>query len=366
MTGSQTKVGHSPNTYTIEWNGSAKQSNYVIDPSIGTLHVREYAGEIVVTTKGGTHEYTGKPYGAEVTVSDLPLGYHLKEAKSNATATHVADGPVEAGCDKLVIENADGEDVTGNLVIKYVNDTIVITPATLDIVTYTDQKTYDGTALIGDGEIKGLVNGETVGFKVTGSQTKVGTSDNGYELKWNGTAVETDYTIHESIGQLTVSESKEEIVVTTTGGTYTYTGEPHGAKVTVSDLPEGYTVETAESSAAVIDVTAEPVAATCDNLVIRNAEGEDVTAGLNIKYVDGQITVEPAILTIVTESAKREYNGKPLTANGSITGFVHGEDATFTVTGSITEVGTTRTPMSWYGMVPLKKATIRLMIQLGI
>ena len=360
VTGSQTKVGHSPNTYTIEWNGSAKQSNYVIDPSIGTLHVREYAGEIVVTTKGGTHEYTGKPYGAEVTVSDLPLGYHLKEAKSNATATHVADGPVEAGCDKLVIENADGEDVTGNLTIKYVNDTIVITPATLDIVTYTDQKTYDGTALIGDGEIKGLVNGETVGFKVTGSQTKVGTSDNGYDLKWNGTAVETDYTIHESIGKLTVSESQEEIVVTTTGGTYTYTGEPHGAKVTVSDLPEGYTVETAESSAAVIDVTAEPVVATCDNLVIRNAEGEDVTAGLNIKYVDGQITVEPAILTIVTESAKREYNGKPLTADGSITGFVHGEDATFTVTGSITEVGTTKNlyELVWDGSAKESNYTI--------
>ena len=163
--------------------------------------MKEYAEEIVVTTKSGTHEYTGKPFGAEVTVSDLPKGYHLEEAVSYATATHVADGAVEAGCDKLVIKNDDGEDVTGNLVIKYVNDTIVITPATLDIVTFTDQKVYDGTALIGDGEIKGLVNDETVGFKVTGSQTKVGTSDNEYELEWSGTAVETDYAIHESIGQ---------------------------------------------------------------------------------------------------------------------------------------------------------------------
>ena len=42
--------------------------------------------------------------------------------------------------------------------------------------------------LTADGKIEGLVNNETVDFKVTGSQTEVGNSKNTYTLKWTGTA----------------------------------------------------------------------------------------------------------------------------------------------------------------------------------
>ena len=53
----------------------------------------------------------------------------------------------------------------------------------------------------------------------------------------------------------------------------------------------------------------------------------------------GKLSVTPATLTIVTESDSKEYDGDPLTADGSISGFVNGETATFTVTGTITNVG---------------------------
>ena len=58
-------------------------------------------------------------------------------------------------------------------------------------------------------------------------------------------------------------------------------------------------------------------------------------------YVTGaeKLTINPATLTVKTEGAKRAYNGKPLTAEGTITGFVNGETAKFTVTGSQTTVG---------------------------
>ena len=60
-----------------------------------------------------------------------------------------------------------------------------------------------------------------------------------------------------------------------------------------------------------------------------------------LEYVTGteKITINPATLTVKTEGAKRAYNGKPLTAEGTITGFVNGETAKFTVTGSQTTVG---------------------------
>lgn len=45
-------------------------------------------------------------------------------------------------------------------------------------------------------------------------------------------------------------------------------------------------------------------------------------------------------LTVKTESATKYYDGEPLTANGSIDGFVEGESAELRVTGSQTSVGT--------------------------
>ena len=45
-------------------------------------------------------------------------------------------------------------------------------------------------------------------------------------------------------------------------------------------------------------------------------------------------------LTVKTESGEKVYDGKPLTAKGSIEGFVEGESAELKVTGSQTDVGT--------------------------
>ena len=81
VTGSQTAVGSSTNTYTLEWNGSAKQGNYTIESvETGTLTVTESEDQIVVTTTGGTFNYDGQAHGATVSVGALPAGYSVKVA----------------------------------------------------------------------------------------------------------------------------------------------------------------------------------------------------------------------------------------------------------------------------------------------
>lgn len=189
----------------------ALESNYVVeDGDIGILEVKEYDGEIEITTVGGTFTYDGKEHDAEVIVPELPEGYTLKEAGSEAKATDVTgeDG-VEAKCDNLVIENADGEVVTANLNIKFINGKIVINPAELLIETSDAKKIYDGKPLTKDGTIQGLVNGETVTFKTTGTQTEVGSSKNTYSLLWDGTAKESNYKLIEKVGTLTVEKKNE-------------------------------------------------------------------------------------------------------------------------------------------------------------
>ena len=359
-TGTQTKVGSSENTYEITWNGTAKKSNYTVSATKGQLTVTESAEQIVVTTTGGEFTYDGQAHSATVTVSELPKGYTLEKAGSSASVTDVTKESVTATCDTLVIRNAAGEDVTSKLNVKKVDGTIVVKPATLKVITPSKSKVYDGEALTAEGSIEGFVNGETATFTTTGSQTKVGSSENTYEITWNGTAKKSNYTVSATKGQLTVTESAEQIVVTTTGGKFTYDGQPHGATVTVSELPTGYTLEKAESSASVTDVTKKSVTATCDTLVIRNAAGEDVTSKLNVKKVDGTIVVKPATLTVTTPDASKPYDGKALKAAGSITGFVNGETATFTTTGSQTKAGSSENTyeIKWDGTAKESNYTV--------
>uniref|UniRef100_UPI00273894AC MBG domain-containing protein n=1 Tax=Adlercreutzia sp. ZJ141 TaxID=2709406 RepID=UPI00273894AC len=359
-TGTQTDVGSSDNTYSIEWNGSAKASNYTISDTIGTLSVTENTDEITVTTTGGTFTYDGQAHGATVSVSGLPTGYTLETATSSAAATNVEDGTVVATCDTLVIKNAAGQDVTAKLNIKKVNGSITVNPATLTVTTPSESKVYDGTALTAKGTITGFVNGETATFTTTGTRTAVGSSENTYSLVWDGTAKQTNYTINESIGTLTVTENADEIVVTTTGGEYTYDGQAHGATVEVSGLPTGYTLDTATSNDTATDVTTEAVAANCDTLIIKNAAGEDVTSELNIKRVDGSITVNPATLTVTTPDANKTYDGTALTAAGKVEGFVNNETATFTTTGTQTDVGSSDNTYSieWNGSAKASNYTI--------
>ena len=217
--------------------------------------------------------------------------------------------------------------------------------APLIIRTEKAEKTYDGKPLTNENmTIEGLKNREVVAHKTTGTQTEVGNSDNTYELDWESketTAKESNYIIKEvSLGKLVVKETEDEIVVTTTGGTFTYDGQPHGATVEVSELPEGYTLQTAESDATATDVTTEAVTADADRLVIVNAAGVDVTANLKITRVTGEIVVNPATVTVTTPNASKVYDGTPLTAAGTITGLVNGETVSFATTGTITNVGT--------------------------
>lgn len=90
-----------------------------------------------------------------------------------------------------------------------------INPAPLDVYTPSATKEYDGTALTNskDARVDGLVNGEKVALKVTGSQTEVGSSQNTYELAWDDaatTAQKSNYTVVEHLGTLTVTEAKTE------------------------------------------------------------------------------------------------------------------------------------------------------------
>ena len=86
-----------------------------------------------------------------------------------------------------------------------------ITPALLKVTTGSASKVYDGTALVADSvEIDGLLGGDSVTARATGSQTEVGSSQNTYEISWTG-AEQDNYRVSlldESLGTLTVTAAQ--------------------------------------------------------------------------------------------------------------------------------------------------------------
>ena len=346
--GTVTEVKDSPVTNAIEYTVGTKFNinNYEISMTEGTLSITPKSinpddQNMSVSDPQG-HVYDGLEHKEELEVKDifrdviLSAGTDYDVEYSTKDFTNVG---------KITITITGKGNYTGTF-----DRTYEITPATLTVTTPSANKVYDGTPLTAEGTISGFVNKETATFTTTGSQTEVGSSSNTYSIEWNRTAKSTNYQISETVGTLTVTETEDEIVVITKHSSYTYDGLAHGTEVTVSDLPNGYSLEKAASSATATDVTTA-IEATCDTLVIKNAEGKDVTNNLKITKVPGSITITPATLTVTTPSANKVYDGTPLTADGTISGFVNKETATFTTTGGQTEVGNSKNTYSikWNG-----------------
>ena len=346
--GTVTEVKDSPVTNAIEYTVGTKFNinNYEISMTEGTLSITPKSinpdDQNMSVSDPQDHVYDGLEHKEELEVKDifrdviLSAGIDYDVEYSTKDFTNVG---------KITITITGKGNYTGTF-----DRTYEITPATLTVTTPSANKVYDGTPLTAEGTISGFVNKETATFTTTGSQTEVGSSSNTYSIEWNGTAKSSNYKISETVGTLTVTENENEIVVTTKHSSYTYDGLAHGTEVTVSNLPKGYSLDKATSSATATDVTTV-IEATCDTLVIKNAEGKDVTNNLKITKVPGSITITPATLTVTTPSANKVYDGTPLTADGTISGFVNKETATFTTTGSQTEVGNSKNTYSikWNG-----------------
>ena len=219
FTGSQTNVGSSDNTFTVKWNDTVKESNYNVTIEAGTLTVTaqsidpdnpNYKG---ITVDAPTDvEYTGEDQTWLPTVTDGNGKALVKD--TDYTVTY---------------DNEDRTNVTGIITVTIngagnyagtITRTYQITPKPIMITTESKTRAFDGTALTAGGKVEGIVFGETYGFKTTGSQTYVGSSQNTYEMVWADSEVEgtsgtytakkTNYTVTESIGTLVVTAGTPE------------------------------------------------------------------------------------------------------------------------------------------------------------
>lgn len=351
-----TEVGSLTNEIAIEWSNDVAAGNYVVLKEEGVLEVTPKS----VTAEGFSVEglndvtYNGLAQQQEPTVKD---GDKTLTKDKDYTLSFTED-VTNVGTVRVTVTGKGN--YAGSADVAY-----QILPAKLIVTTPSDSTVYNGKPLTAEGGVEGFVNNETAVFETTGSQTEVGESENAYAIYWSDegtTAKRSNYTVEEHIGTLTVTEYADEIVAVANDVTMTYDGMPHRAEVTVTGVPEGYSVKTAWSCAEATDVTgADGLVANVDEIVVVNAEGKDVTDSLKITKKPGKLVIEPKELTVVTMGASKPYDGTPLTANGKIEGFVNGETAAFAVIGSQTEVGecTNAYTIEWSGNAKQGNYTVK-------
>ena len=351
-----TEVGSLTNEIAIKWSNDVAAGNYVVLKEEGVLEVTPKS----VTAEGFSVEglndvtYNGLAQQQEPTVKD---GDKTLTKDKDYTLSFTED-VTNVGTVRVTVTGKGN--YTGSADVAY-----QILPAKLIVTTPSDSMVYNGKPLTAEGSIEGFVNNENAVFETTGSQTEVGESENAYAIYWSDegtTAKRSNYTVEEHIGTLTVTEYADEIVAVANDVTMTYDGMPHRAEVTVTGVPEGYSVKTAWSGAEATDVTgADGLVANVDEIVVVNAEGKDVTDSLKITKKPGKLVIEPKELTVVTMGASKPYDGTPLTANGKIEGFVNGETAAFAVIGSQTEVGecTNAYTIEWSGNAKQGNYTVK-------
>ena len=145
ITGSQTEVGSSNNTYSLTWDGSAKEKNYTHGTdSIGLLTVTPKSiipsdTNGIVVTKPADSKYDGKVHENKPTVRDNKTDKTLVEG-TDYTLAYKGD-TTNVGTVTVTITGIGN--YTGSHDVTY-----QITPRKVKLTSGSDSKTYDGTPLV--------------------------------------------------------------------------------------------------------------------------------------------------------------------------------------------------------------------------
>ena len=185
VTGTQTTVGDSENTFTYKLNENTNADNYTIETANGSLLVTPVTDQVVVTLKenSGTEVYDG----TEKTVTGYTVADISNKLYTDKDFTFTGNDEVkgtDAGIYDMELKAEDFQNINPNFtdaVFKVEDGALEITRRQVTFQSDSGEKKYDGEELtvptwkLADGT---LADGQQEIAHVEGSQTLVGESEN--------------------------------------------------------------------------------------------------------------------------------------------------------------------------------------------
>ena len=360
VTGSQSEVGKSDNTFTYELKKGTNPDNYNIKTVNGELEVTPSDQKVVVTIKenSGKETYDGTEktvtgYTVENISSKLP--YAEKDFEFNGDATVKG---TNAGTYNMELKPGDFKNINknfSNVSFEIIDGTLTIDKRDVTLTSASDSKAYDGTALENKNvTAEGFVGNDGATYNVTGSQTEVGSSDNTFTYELNKGTNKDNYNIKTVNGKLTVTENADEVVVTITekSGTAKYDGKEHTVKgYDVTNISNKLYTEKDFTFSG--DATVKGTNAGTYNMEVKAGDFKNTNKNFSkVKFVivDGTLTIEKRTVIMTSASQNKVYDGKALTSKKvtvSGEGFAKGEGATYDVTGTRTNTGTSKNTFTY-------------------
>ena len=325
VTGTQTNVGSSDNTFTYTLKKGTKADNYDIKTENGTLTVTPVTDKVTVTITGNTAsekydgtEKTASGYG--VSISNEKYTEADFEFKGNAEVKGTDANTYPMGLTAANFTNKSANFTNVEFVVT--DGSLTINKRNVTLTSASDSKTYDGNALMNDTVTvsgDGFVEGEVSDIKATGTITDVGSVTNEItftpvEGKFNA----NNYSIEFAPGTLTINPVAE-VVVTITGKTETVTYD--GSEKTAKGYDVSISNPLYKESDFTYSGTAE-VKGTDANTYPMNLKAEQFSnTSKNFSKVtfvvekDGQLVIEKRAVNLSSGTVSKTYDGTPLTSD---------------------------------------------------
>ena len=354
-TGTITDVGTVTNTIDYEKSANFKESNYAIAKEEGKLSITPVTDKVTVTIteNSDTVKYDGTEH--KVTGYDVDISNSLYTEKDFTFSGNAEAKGTDAGSYDMELKPSDFQNTNTNFAnVKFVivDGALTINKRSVKLTSASDEKVYDGKPLMNETVAvggDGFATGEGATYKVTGSQTVVGSSENTFTYTLNDGTKLTNYNIELALGKLEVTPVTEEVIVTITGRTdeMPYDGKEHsvfGYDVTPSNAlynPK----EDMQFNGTDVDMTAKgtdagtyPMELTAEDFTNKSNNFTNVT----FVVTDGYVKITPRAVTLTSETAGKTYDGtaltKPVVTVGG-DGFVEGQVKEIKATGSVTNAG---------------------------
>lgn len=348
VTGSQTLVGKSKNTFTYELKKGVLASNYDITKKEGTLTItdREETDRYEIVVEANSN--TGNIYdGTEKTVEGLKQTSFVVEGKTyKVEGLHASLTKKNVGTYDVVIKGKEvvrdeaGNDVTKQFHVKKVNGQLSIAKKPVIVTADSKTKQYGSENPELTYTIKGIVSTEKLEEVTTvpklSTKAQVNSPKGEYPIVFDQKVSEAEnYAIEYVNGTLTVKENDRVLRFKANDASQMYNGkELSNSKVILKEgtLAEGDyisdVVMTEDSSIINVGEQGNVIS----KVIIKNALGQNVTESYaGIAYEVGKLTVTPATIEVTIDSHGKAVNhtDPSLTYAVSKDSSVAGEKAAF-------------------------------------
>jgi uncharacterized membrane protein len=301
-----------------------KVNNGTSDSQVATLLLTVLQPTLTVTVSPATRVY-GQ---ANPTFTDTITGFVNGDNAGvvSGSASLATSATASSGVGNYTITAAQGSLSAANYTFAFVNGTLSVTPAILTVTANDASKVYGAANPSFSDTITGFVNGDTSGvISGSASLTTAATASSGvgtYTIAAaQGSLSAANYTFTFGNGTLTITPAI--LTVTADDKSKVYGTANPALTDSITGFVNGDGSSVVGGSASL--TTSATASSGVGSYSITTALGSLSAANYTFAFVNGTLTVTPALLTVTADDKSKVYGAANPTFSDNITGFVNGD-----------------------------------------